>query len=253
MIFDPTATDTTPLIPDRAPTSSAVYYSSSSSSSSSSEAESEAESEEEDEKAHPPLLLSTERTEEAIEIEADPPTQYTVAELLNVIVERGIELPDTDDEEGFETGREGAGMGDLGEEEVLREIELWERERAEAGGDEGVAAVKEKGKGKGVDDGDVESPTSTYSFDEHGTHPKEQKKKRKQPPTSCTSSALSALSTHLAMNEHIVDTEKVLREADEAEARGDSFDMVSRVIELQNGRAADCAGLVDGLGGWLRE
>ncbi|KAG7005540.1 hypothetical protein G7Y79_00019g047200 [Physcia stellaris] len=164
-----------------------------------------------------PLLLSTERTEETLYPEDDPPRRYTVAELLNVILERGIELPDTDDEEGFEGG--GMGMGE--EEEVLREIEAWEQARADAAG-------------KGIVNDEVESPTSKYSFDECN----EQKKNR----------MLSALSTHLAMNEHVVDIQKVLREAGEAEARGEGFDMVRRVRELQSGRAVDCGGWLMGWG-----
>ena len=229
--------------------------------------------EKEDEKTNPPLLLSTERVEEQLDIDGEgkveAPTQYTVAVLLNLIIERGIELPDTDDEEGFEAGvgmgelgKEGVGMGGLEEEEVLREIGIWERERVR-----GDAEGGRKGEKDGVDDdfttavaaaSEVHSPTSIYSFDEHATtapvphpHPTPNQPKNKH-PSSHTDKALSTLSTHLAMGERVVDTQKVLREWDEAEARGEGYDMLARVKELQNGKAGDCGPLVDGLGGWLR-
>ncbi|KAL8792734.1 MAG: hypothetical protein Q9195_004709 [Heterodermia aff. obscurata] len=238
-----------------------------------------AESEEDD----PPLILSTERTEELVESEpeSEQPTRFTVAEFLNAIEEHNIELPESDDEEDM--GQEGAGMGDLGEEEVLEEIEKWEAAKAKAkaegeAGEKGKAkaageeTIKEgtaqEGKGKGkapaaVDDNDEDASDDD---EQPAAAPKltaaQRKKKRKggkkhrraptKPPTPPPPPFLEHLNSYLARGEHVVDTKKVLREAEEAEARGEEFDMVGRIKALQDGSASDSGPLVDAVTPWLR-
>ena len=47
----------------------------------------------------PPLLLSTMAAEEPLEEDAEEPTEMTVAEFVNLIIDNGIELPSEDEEE----------------------------------------------------------------------------------------------------------------------------------------------------------
>lgn len=256
----------------------------------------------------PPLILSTEAVEELVlsESESEQPTRYTVAQLLNTIEEYGIELPDSDDEDNL--GQEGAGLGDLDEDEVLAEIAKWEmgkkaeaaaKAKAEAEGEGSAsddedsieagpsAAAKGKakateeeiineGKGKGrattIDDDD---DASVYSQDDPATTtdtaPKltsaQRKKKRKggkkhrHGATTTTTTApttaptvppfLARVNAHLARGEHVVDTKKVLREAEEAEARGEDFDMIGRIKALQDGSAPDSGPLVNAFTPWF--
>ena len=282
----------------------------------------------------PPLLLSTERTEQAIEHAKKGPTEYTVAGLMNAIVKHDINI-DSDEEGNFDQGKHGAALAGMDEERILEQIKAWEKAKKEKGyakgkgkgkgvqvTDEGSSdseasffdrgmgvdnAAKGKGKGKAIaafdnDDNNNSSnkPTvkataddasSVYSrdIDGHSIAPAmeptpapapkltsaQKKKKRKggkkhQRPvatdttnaTTTTSSTepshdpsaphVKALSDRLAMGEHVVDVKKVMREADEAEARGEKFDMVKRIMELQTGQAEDCGPLVDGLASYLK-
>lgn len=305
----------------------------------------------------PPLLLSTERTEEIIDMEdgspAEEPTQYTVAELLNTIQEHGIELPDTDDEEEFPAGEAGAGLGNMDEEEVLAQIEAWEKaqadkeeEKAEAEG----ADVKGKGKAKTTDDDEIPSADDEDEGEEEGAEtmagaaPKLTSKQRKKKhrggqkrkakaaaktagngdttsprtststaaadPDAATNAAIDAAIARLEALEHPtaadcanatallahaldpslsdaalydtiaalptsalpdpqtfqqaanrtverfkaktkagrkerkIDAKKLCKEAEEAEAKGESYDMLGRIKGLQLGTAADSGPLV---------
>ena len=124
---------------------------------------------------------------------------------------------------------------------------------------------------------DEDDASSIYSRDEHSnplpptTTAAQRKKKRKGgkkhrragTPASAASQDnnnddapelpfLAALNAHLARGEHVVDSKKVLAEAEAAEARGESFDMIARIKALQDGSAADSGPLVDAIGPWLR-
>ena len=59
------------------------------------------------------------------------PTQMTLHEMMDFAIENGVVFEDSDEEEEFERGGEGAGYAGLDEEAVVREIEVWERKRRE--------------------------------------------------------------------------------------------------------------------------